>query len=340
MKLPNGYGSVTKLSGNRRKPWMVRVTQKEGKVIIGRSTLGYYATKKDALQALAEYNDSPFNLVNNDLTFKQAYKKWAAAHYEGLSDSTISSRESAFKKCQPIYAVKMKDINMSMMQEIMNGFSSMSSSTQNSIKTVMSSAFEYAISVNLCKVNPTTHLVITYSDGTNQHAPFSDKEIATLWEHSDRYDIQLLLILIYSGMRVNEFLKNTKDNVNLDEGWIYIPKAKNKSSVRYVPIHPRIRPILQEWYDRADSFIATNLRGTTITYNNFVSREFSRINKEFGFEHNFHDTRHTFATLAHKYHLDELTTQKILGHTPDSITQKVYTHITVEDMQREIAKIV
>ena len=26
MKLPNGYGSVVKLSGKRRKPWMVRKT--------------------------------------------------------------------------------------------------------------------------------------------------------------------------------------------------------------------------------------------------------------------------------------------------------------------------
>lgn len=26
MKLPNGYGSVTKLSGNRRNPYMARVT--------------------------------------------------------------------------------------------------------------------------------------------------------------------------------------------------------------------------------------------------------------------------------------------------------------------------
>ena len=26
MKLPNGYGSVTKMGGNRRKPWGARIT--------------------------------------------------------------------------------------------------------------------------------------------------------------------------------------------------------------------------------------------------------------------------------------------------------------------------
>lgn len=53
MKLPNGYGSVVKLSGKRRKPWMVRKTTgyridpvKEKKVneyII----IGYAATKTE-----------------------------------------------------------------------------------------------------------------------------------------------------------------------------------------------------------------------------------------------------------------------------------------------------
>ena len=62
MKLPNGYGSVVKLSGKRRKPWMVRKTTgyridpvKEKKVneyII----IGYAATKTEGLQMLADYN--------------------------------------------------------------------------------------------------------------------------------------------------------------------------------------------------------------------------------------------------------------------------------------------
>ena len=43
MKLPNGYSSVTKLSGNRRNPYMARVTlgrDDYGQLV--RKTLGYY----------------------------------------------------------------------------------------------------------------------------------------------------------------------------------------------------------------------------------------------------------------------------------------------------------
>ena len=59
MKLPNGYGSVTKLSGNRRKPYLARVTlgwitdEQTGKTVQNRVPLGTFKTKKEALQALS-----------------------------------------------------------------------------------------------------------------------------------------------------------------------------------------------------------------------------------------------------------------------------------------------
>ena len=51
MKLPNGYGSITKLTGNRRKPWMARVTcdetydETKHDYVRKRIVLGYYPTK-------------------------------------------------------------------------------------------------------------------------------------------------------------------------------------------------------------------------------------------------------------------------------------------------------
>ena len=59
MKLPNGFGSVHKLTGNRRKPWRARKTvgwdfdPVEKKAKQKYITIGYYTTQKDAIQALA-----------------------------------------------------------------------------------------------------------------------------------------------------------------------------------------------------------------------------------------------------------------------------------------------
>ena len=64
MRLPNGYGSVYKLSGkNRRKPYIARRTigwDDNGKQLY--ATIGYYRTKAEALQALAAFNDNPYDL--------------------------------------------------------------------------------------------------------------------------------------------------------------------------------------------------------------------------------------------------------------------------------------
>ena len=57
MKLPNNYGSVSKLSGNRRRPYIMRKSL-DGKQMV----IGYYPTKEKALQVLADYNRQPTEL--------------------------------------------------------------------------------------------------------------------------------------------------------------------------------------------------------------------------------------------------------------------------------------
>ena len=70
MKLPNGCGSVRKLSGNRRKPYTVVITmgfefdEKTGKNKQIRKYLGYFKTEDEALSALANYNKDNTNYSN------------------------------------------------------------------------------------------------------------------------------------------------------------------------------------------------------------------------------------------------------------------------------------
>ncbi|MGN0408676.1 MAG: hypothetical protein ACI4EJ_10470 [Bacteroides sp.] len=78
MKLPNGYGSVHKLSGaKRKKPWRVRITDgyvydpDKDRQIQKYKTLGYYETKQQALQALASYNENPYDLDVDNITFRE-----------------------------------------------------------------------------------------------------------------------------------------------------------------------------------------------------------------------------------------------------------------------------
>lgn len=69
MKLPKGTGTVYKLSGNRRKPYIVRkaigweLDKKSEKVKQRYKTVGYAATREEGLEMLRKYNES---LKDND----------------------------------------------------------------------------------------------------------------------------------------------------------------------------------------------------------------------------------------------------------------------------------
>lgn len=91
MKLPNGYGSITKLSGKRRRPWMVRIFKENiydenlGDYKVSRVVLGYYKTRKEAIDALAQYNSSPYDLSQGKITFGEIYQKVFDAKFSLLA---------------------------------------------------------------------------------------------------------------------------------------------------------------------------------------------------------------------------------------------------------------
>lgn len=54
MKLPNGFGTVYRLQGNRRRPYVVKKTIQHKQ-----KALGYFETFADAMAYLVEYNRDP-----------------------------------------------------------------------------------------------------------------------------------------------------------------------------------------------------------------------------------------------------------------------------------------
>ena len=123
MKLPNGYGSVYKLSGKRRCPYRAIVTERwlfdveTGKKQI-RKTIGYYETKNKALEALAEYNKSPFDLESSKITLQEVYDRWSAEHFPTVSESNIKGYKAAFLLCAPLVNKRFVDITLDDLQYI------------------------------------------------------------------------------------------------------------------------------------------------------------------------------------------------------------------------------
>ena len=109
MKLPNGYGSVVKLSGKRRKPYMVRKTTgyridpvKEKK-IAEYIIIGYARTKSEGLEMLADYNHNPYDTKAAKMTFSEVYEEWSKKKYPTVSESNVKGYTASYKACTLLY---------------------------------------------------------------------------------------------------------------------------------------------------------------------------------------------------------------------------------------------
>lgn len=75
-----------------------------------------------------------------------------------------------------------------------------------------------------------------------------------------------------------------------------------------------------------------------MTYDKYRGR-FNKVMKCLNLTHRPHETRHTFITKAKECHVDEYILKLTVGHAITDITEKTYTHRTIEQLQKEICKI-
>lgn len=315
MRNPNGYGSISKLSGSRRRPWIVRITTgyetdfdlKRTKQV--QQVLGYYPTKKEAIRALADYNNNPFDLENAKITFRQCYE-------EAKKDFTTARAHnyvSAFKYLEPIADLPICSIKAAQMQKCINACQT---TQQRDIKTVCRKTFLYAVQNEIVDRNPALYLKSNTVYASIVRDVFTADQIADLFHHADEWTAQVTLILLYTGMRTKELQDLLPEDIDLSERFIQIRKGKNKNSIRRVPLHASILPILDAWKKEGRQFSHNGL-------NKALRSRYGRL---------AHDCRHTFTTQMRKCGCDLLMLQLILGHAPKTITERVYTHVSEQEL--------
>lgn len=139
MKNPNGYGGISKLPGNRRKPYRVRLTagwqyQTDGKPLQKYHTLGYYTSRRAALIALADYNKRPYDLNLQHITLGELYNQWYDKHTVRLSRSSRCSFTAAWKKCTDIANEPIKKVKKAQMQAVLDNNQHLSPQCANALK--------------------------------------------------------------------------------------------------------------------------------------------------------------------------------------------------------------
>ena len=355
-KLPNGYGTIYKMSGKRSKPYRAMKTDKwiidhvTGKSKQIRFTIGYYQSREDAMIALANYNENPYDIKADSITFSEVYEKWSENYFPTLSNpSSVRTVTAAYAYCNGLYDMRMKDIKVSHLEgTILNA--QVGDSTKSRIKSLFNMMYKYAVAHDIVEKD---YASVMFANGnpikrsrTKEVVPFSQEEIFLLWDNLDNIAFaDMILIGIYSGWRPQELAILKVADIDLEAGTMLCGLKTDAGKNRIVPIHPLIKPLIENRIKEATAmqseFLfndANGQQGTYMTYDKYRKR-FEKVMKYLKLTHRPHETRHTFITKAKACNVDEYILKLIVGHTIDDITEKVYTHRTIDQLRAEMEKI-
>lgn len=334
MKLPNGYGSVYKMSGNRRKPWAVRVTDgwdenKKQK----HKYIGFFEKREQAIKHLSAYNENPLLMQNSKVTFEEVYKKWSDFKFPKSAASNVRSYELSYKYCEPLYKERFIDLKVTHLQKVVDG-ANKSYPTLKKLKTLLNQMYEFAMQNDIVDKNYAQFLNIGSPEKSKLHKPFTAKELKKLWDHVDDMEyIDIILISIYSGVRPGELIILETSSINIEERYMIGGIKTESGKDRVIPISRKIEKYIENRLkDNTSGYLILNRLGEPLKYSNYYREIWSNIMEKLEMEHYPHDTRHTFASLMDDAGANKLAIKRIMGHASQDITDSVYTHKNIESL--------
>jgi integrase len=189
------------------------------------------------------------------------------------------------------------------------------------------------------KVNPFTGHELPQGGGSKTAG--KDREIYTradtlklhqaALENGDKPLADLIALGWYTGARIEELCRLTKDNVvTVDDIKCFdFPKSKSKASKRVVPIHPSLLLTIDRLCkDTTDTFlIPTSSHDHYGKRSHAISKAFGRLRTAAGFSrlHVFHSFRHTVVTELIRADVPDALAKELVGHETGSVTHDVYS---------------
>ncbi|MDR1329547.1 MAG: tyrosine-type recombinase/integrase [Oscillospiraceae bacterium] len=333
MRHPNGYGTVAKLSGVRRNPYVARKTKSwDDRGYPVYETIGYYPTREAGLIALAQYNKDPWNIRQEKITLEELYDLWLEKKAPKLGQSNRASLKSVFKRCAPLFNVSYKDLRAHQMQMIIDA-NECSYSRQNTLKNLFRHLDGFALELDIVTRCYSGLLTSAPAPETTK-LPFTAAEIAALWAAQSEPWVDSALVFLYSGFRISELLDIKTADVDLTAGTIKGGTKTKAGKNRIVPIHPRIAPLIAARLAQGGEYLFEHDAQKVTPYRYYTF--WRAIMKRIPAAHTVHETRHTFRSRLDSAGANKRCIDLIMGHKSKDVGERVYTHKTIQELRTAI----
>lgn len=286
------------------------------------------------------------SLSADDITFGDAFKRFELFEEPRISPAAWQTKKDRIEFFRKIYHVKLNSVTPQMIALEINRLAIRNPKTKKPTArrtlarylSAVSNVFEFAISERLTEYNPCKYVKIP------QNAPQSDRDALSPFEyglilsHTEKRFLAPI-IMILCGLRRGELTALTYNDIS--NGFINVNKSydfkngtlklpKSKSGIRSVPIPAKLKPLLK---GKPNEYVIGG--GRMMTEASWTNLR-KRLIKELGFDFNWHQLRHTYATILYDAGVDVLSAQKFLGHSDVKITLGIYTSLSEKRQEHSI----
>lgn len=250
-------------------------------------------------------------------------------------------------------------------------------STIYAVRSVVKPAFQIAVDDDLIRKNPfefQLNTVVVNDRGTREAITRKQERDFLNFVKEDKYYSRYyegMFILFKTGLRISEFCGLTLEDIDLNRNTInvdhqlqrkknmelVIEPTKSDSGIRVIPmtsevaecfqhiIEKRKKPKVEPLIDGKHGFLYLDKNGMPMVamhwerYFQFVCKKYNRVHKVPIPKITPHICRHTYASNMVKSGMNPKILQTLMGHSDIGITLNIYTHVNLEDVQKEVRKI-
>ncbi len=185
---------------------------------------------------------------------KEESEKFSREKFTKLSKSNINGYNAAYKVCGSLYDIRFADIRKSHLQGVIDTCGK-NYPTLRKIQVFFNQIYKFALENDLVSKDYSDFVDILHhkKEDDSKREPFSKDEVKKFWNNVERNDyVQIILMLIYSGVRISELLDLKRENVFLEERYFDVIESKTDAGIRKVPISKKVLPFFQAWMNKND----------------------------------------------------------------------------------------
>jgi integrase len=179
-----------------------------------------------------------------------------------------------------------------------------------------------AVDWELTDVNPAKKVKLL-AENNERLRYLTREELGNLLRCCPGYLEPIVITAVYTGMRKTEILKLKWEDIDLEQGIIFVRNSKN-NEMRELPINDQLMGVLRKQKFRSPYVFAREDGSTPVS----IRTAFENAVKKAGIkDFRFHDLRHTFASHLVMSRVDLATVKELLGHKTISMTLR-YAHLS------------